>query len=210
MLDTIGGSRGAGVAVCLLMPAVLCLLATVAVRNAVAQPAAGGPQQARGQMANGIMPYALGGGGAAVGLGLSWYLLRRHLRSRLRRCPACRIDMVRLGEAADGAHVTSGQRVKNPTRSVDYDVWTCPTCPHVDKIRSTALFTTSARCPKCSSLTRSTTVSRRKSPTSWSSGLEEIREGCRRCDYTLRSIRVVPRLDTSDSSFWSSSSLSNG
>ena len=210
MLDTIGGSRGAGVAVCLLMPAVLCLLATVAVRNAVAQPAAGGPQQARGQMANGIMPYALGGGGAAVGLGLSWYLLRRHLRSRLRRCPACRIDMVRLGEAADGAHVTSGQRVKNPTRSVDYDVWTCPTCPHVDKIRSTVLFTTSARCPMCGSLTRSMTVSRSKSPTSWSSGLEEIREGCSRCDYTHRSIRVVPRLDTSDSSFWSSSSLSNG
>jgi len=53
-------------------------------------------------------------------------------------------------------------------------------------------------------------VSRRKSATSWSSGLEEIREGCRHCDYTTRSIRVVPRLDTNDSSFWSSSSLSNG
>jgi len=161
-------------------------------------------QDRREPVSDGALPLALGGGGAAGGIGLAWYALRRHLRNRPRTCPHCGIQMERLGEVADDAHLADGERLEERLRSVDYDVWTCPSCPQVIKIRYGAFFTRYARCPKCRFATKSETVQRIRSPTTRSTGLEQIDERCAQCGYHARSNRVVPRLDDSSSSSGSS------
>jgi len=178
----------------------------------VASPRAERGRQRQGPVdpIDAALPYALGGGGAAGGLGLSWYLVRRHLRNRPRTCAACRIGMIRLGEIADDAHLADGQKVEERLKSADYDVWTCPTCPEVTKLRYGTFFTRYARCPRCRYVTKSTTVRRIRSATTWSDGLEEINERCAQCGHAASSTRVIPRVDDSSSSSSSSSSSGGG
>jgi len=165
---------------------------------------------ARRPRSGGILPLTLLGGGTIGGTGLSWYLVRRHLRNRPRQCAACRIDMVRLGEQADDAHLAAGQQTEERLRSVDYDVWTCPTCPRVTTLRHGAFFTSYSTCPACGFATESTTVDRVRSPTKWHSGLETITERCTHCGRTDTTRRDIPRLrDDSNDSFFSSSSYSS-
>lgn len=156
----------------------------------------------------GLLPAFLVGSGLFGGTGAGWYLLRRRLRTAPRTCPMCRIDMVRLSEEADDAHLSPGEAVEERLRSVNYDVWTCPTCPFVTTVRYGAFFTWYARCPSCHFVTTSATVNRVKSPTKWSSGLEEIRQNCAHCGHTHLSTRVIPREVDDSSSMWSSSSTS--
>lgn len=158
------------------------------------------------------LPVALFGSGIG-GTGLAWYLVRRHLRYRPRPCPDCRIDMVRLGEQADDEHLSSGQLVEERLASVDYDVWSCPVCPRVAKLRYGSFFTSLASCPTCRFITKSSTVRRIQAPTTWSSGLEQIDERCAHCGYTATSTRIVPQLSddsSGSSSSGSSSSSSSG
>jgi len=160
--------------------------------------------------AGGFLPLALAAGGGVGGTGLSWFLLRRHFRNRPRQCPQCRIDMIRLGERADDAHLRPGQQQEERLGSADYDVWTCPTCPHVSALRYGGFFTSYSRCPGCGFVTASTTVDRVRSPTSWQSGLETINEHCLHCGRAETTSRVIPQLpDASDSAVFSSSSWSS-
>jgi uncharacterized protein len=159
---------------------------------------------------SGLLPLALFGGGTLGGTGLSWYLVRRHLRRRPRQCPECRIDMVRLCEQTDDAHLATGQQKEERLRSVDYDVWTCPTCPHVTTLRYGTFFTSHSKCPGCGFVTESRTVNRVRSPTKWQSGLETITEQCTHCGRSDTTSRVIPTLSAGhDSSFFSSSSSSS-
>lgn len=155
----------------------------------------------------GVLPLAVFGGGTVGGTGLLWYLVRRRARNRPRQCPECRIDMVRLCERTDDAHLVTGQQTEERLRSVDYDVWTCPTCPHVTTLRYGAFFTRHSKCPACGYATESTTVNRVRTPTTWQSGFETITEHCLHCGRSDTTSRVIPRLrDDGDSSFFSLSS----
>lgn len=156
--------------------------------------------------AAGMLPVAIFGGGSVGGACLTWYLARRHGRNRPRTCPICRIDMVRLGETAEDSRLADGERTEERIGSVEYDVWTCPTCPHVTKVRYGAFFTAYSRCPACGYATKSETVNRIRSPTSFSSGLEEVVERCKNCGHSARSTRVIPVEQDDNSSMWSSSS----
>ncbi|MCE9631726.1 MAG: hypothetical protein K8S94_13550 [Planctomycetia bacterium] len=139
---------------------------------------------------------------AAVSVGFTWYLVRRRLRNRPRSCPSCRIEMVRLGVAADDPRPTGGPNVTDRLQHFGHDVWTCPTCSHVAMIRYGAFVTSAARCPVCRRATNSRTTARIRSPSTWSSGLEEISEHCSHCASTATSTRVIPRLHDDDSAFW--------
>jgi len=152
-------------------------------------------------------------GGGIGGTGLAWYLVRHHLRYRPRTCPDCRIDTVLLGEDADDKHLSSGQAVEERLATADYDVWSCPVCPHVTKLRYGTFFTSLASCPKCRFVTKSSTVKRIQAPTTWSTGLEQVDERCGHCGYTATSTRIVPQLSdvsSSSSSSGSSSPSSSG
>ena len=145
-------------------------------------------------------------GGSAAGM----YFLAHYRRHRRRSCPSCRIDLVRLGEEVEDDNLTAGQQTEERLGSLDYDIWTCPTCPHVTKLRFKKFFSSFATCRDCGYRTRSKTVEREREPTSSQSGLETITESCHHCGKTDTSTRVIPQHVSSDDSFWSGSSFGGG
>ena len=156
------------------------------------------------------VPAFLLGTGLVGGAGASWWGIRRFLRYRKRPCPRCGLPLVQLGEAVDDAHLAAAERREEQLGSVDYDVWTCPDCPHVQKHRYGAFFTRFARCPKCRAVTKHDTVNRLRASTEWSEGLEEVNEKCLACDYQRSYQRRIPRESSSSMSSGSFSSGSSG
>jgi uncharacterized protein len=102
--------------------------------------------------------------------------------------------MVLLGEAEDDAHLSPAERVEERLGSVDYDVWSCPSCAHAVKLRYGAFFTSYSRCPKCRAITVSRTTRTLRSATHSGTGLEEITERCEHCSYRHADRRRIPRL----------------
>ena len=151
------------------------------------------------------------GGGAAAGAG-GIAAIRSLYRYRRRGCPHCGTAMILLAEGEDDAHLDRGETVEEHLGSVDYDIWTCPVCPGVEKVRWGALFTRYAKCPRCRSVTKSQTISRLRAPTQVREGLERIDERCLHCGWEKTSERTIPRLPkpTSSSVDWSSGSSSGG
>ena len=149
------------------------------------------------------------GGGAATLAGGSM-ALRSLWRYRHRDCPKCGTRMILLGETEDDARLERSERVEESLGSVDYDVWTCPVCPAVEKVRWGAMFTRYAKCPRCRAVTKSQTVSRLRSPTQYREGLERIDERCVHCGWERTNERVIPRLPEPSQVDWSSGSSGGG
>ena len=140
------------------------------------------------------------GGGAAAGAG-GIAAIRSLSRYRRRNCSKCGTAMTLLNEGADDASLSPTEQLEEQLGSVDYDIWTCPTCPYVEKSRYGAFFTSYAKCPRCQAVTKSQTVSRLQAPTTFSTGLERVNERCQACGWEKAFERVIPQLpDTSDSS----------
>lgn len=156
------------------------------------------------------MMILLGGGAAAGAGGIAAF--RSLYRYRRRGCPHCGTAMILLAEGEDDTRLERGERLEEHLGSVDYDIWTCPVCPGVEKVRWGALFTRYAKCPRCRAVTKSQTISRLRAPTQISEGLERIDERCLHCGWEKTSERTIPRLPepTSSSVDWSSGSSSGG
>lgn len=144
---------------------------------------------------------AVGGGGLLFGLVL---LGRAAARRRPRRCPRCAKPMVRLGEAADDAHLTTGEQVEERVGSVDYDVWVCG-CGAAEKLRYGALFTRYARCGRCSAKTTATTTTTLQHATTHSEGLSRVEERCAHCGHVHTYTRAIPRVTQHDTTSGGSS-----
>ena len=149
------------------------------------------------------------GGGAATLVG-GTMALRGLWRYRRRHCPQCGTEMILLGETEDDARLERSERVEESLGSVDYDVFSCPVCPAVEKVRWGAMFTRYAKCPRCKAITKSQTVSRLRSPTRYREGLERIDERCVHCGWEKTSERVIPRLPEPSRVDWSSGSSGGG
>lgn len=156
------------------------------------------------------VPALLAGGAATAlggGMGVLWWRRRRP-----RACPSCRAPLIRLDEVADDAHLDAAQRCEEQVGSVDYDVWACSSCRHVEVSRYGAWFTSYHTCPGCGARTaheRSTTIT----PASESfTGLERIDTSCAHCSHRETRTRVLPRIERRSSSgrSWSSGSGSGG
>jgi uncharacterized protein len=163
------------------------------------------PAASSGAVGMGALALLAGGG---IGL-LAWG--RHHYRRRPRRCPACLVEMVRLDEGEDDAHLGSGERAEERVGSVDYDVWLCLRCNGVETLRYGAFFSSFATCSQCGARTVSSSERTEAHATEWSEGRVRIEESCQHCDHRRSYTRSIPRVvrqQASSSSSWAGSSSS--
>ena len=144
----------------------------------------------------GLVVGGIGGGLAILGgaAGLVGY------RRRRRRCPNGHGPMVRLDESADDAHLDPGQQLEEKLESVNYDVWVCPTCQHVETIPHRAWFSKYSTCKQCNRRTLETKTRTLVRATTSHSGSEEITERCRNCGRTRTHTKTIPRVVASSGS----------
>jgi uncharacterized protein len=139
--------------------------------------------------------------GSIVGF-LTWR--RRHRR----RCPACQMLMTRLSEADDDALLEKGQQAEERIGSVDYDVWKCGACGHHFMLRYPKWVSAYAQCPQCHNRTKSSTEEVVSPASTISSGSARVVETCAFCSFRREYTKVLPLIQSSDSS--SSGSSSSG
>ena len=185
--------------------------ATTPVEGASSAPAPwqaepGSVQQRSRPSGSGGVPVPVAAGGAGI-LGIAaWIGGRAWWRRRDRRCGRCSMTMTRLDETADDAHLAANERIEERLGSVDYDVWLCPGCGAVEKLRFGRWFTRYSRCPQCGSVTTSKASKTLIAATTSSTGLVEIHEHCENCRYDRTYTQTTPRRTSSSSSSGRSSS----
>jgi uncharacterized protein len=108
--------------------------------------------------------------------------------------------MVRLDEQADDAHLDTGQQREERLKSVNYDVWVCPTCQQVSIVPHKAWFSKYSKCTSCGRRTLETSSRTLIRATTSHSGSEEVTERCRNCGWTRTYTRTIPRVQTSSGS----------
>jgi uncharacterized protein len=153
---------------------------------------------------------ALGIIGAGLGLAGAGAAATRYRRRRPRKCPRGHGMMVRLDEVADDAHLDPGQRMEEQLKSVDYDVWMCPTCQYALTIPHKAWFSRFSQCPTCKRRTLESNSNTIIPATTASTGVQEVQERCRNCSWSRTYTRVIPRISTSSSSSGGSSGGGGG
>ena len=151
-------------------------------------------------------------------LGYFFYHLRRakSYRNHPRQCKQCHAPMRKLDDTAEDEFLTGAMLIEESVKSVDYDVWKCTGCEHIDVHFFLNSNTSYEVCPKCNAiafhLTNTNTI---RSATYSSGGREERNYQCKNCAHTRKSQHDTPQLTrttstSSGSSFGNSSSASGG
>jgi uncharacterized protein len=141
--------------------------------------------------------------GGGLGL-LVWLVIQAR---KPRNCRHCHTDMVQLSERQDDQHLAPGERAEERVGSVNYDVWACPSCNAIEKVRRRAWFTSYSRCPSCRALTKHSYSRTIHSATYSHGGLVQIDERCVACPFHETYHRSTPRLvqSTDNDTFFSRS-----
>jgi len=135
----------------------------------------------------------------AVPLGGAVLGIRRYLRNRPRPCGQCGTMMLRAGEEADDEHLDGGQRLEEYLKSVDYDVWHCPSCGHMTIERYKGWFSGFSTCPQCSYRTLETTSTVTLRATKTHTGAKRIDYDCKNCGHHDSETRTIPKVSSSSS-----------
>ena len=121
-------------------------------------------------------------------------------RRRPRKCPNGHGNMVRLDEQADDTHLDAGQQLEERLKSVNYDVWVCPTCQYVSIVPHNAWFSKYSKCQSCGRRTLETSSRTLIRATTSHSGREEVTERCKNCGWTRTYERTIPQVQASSGS----------
>lgn len=135
----------------------------------------------------------------AVPLAGAGFWFRRYLRNRPRPCPECGTMMIRAGEEADDAHLDGGQKLEEFLKSVDYDVWHCPDCGHMDILRYRNWLSSYGACPQCGYYALSTKSTVLRTATKSRTGQKRLDYDCRHCGYHDSELRTIPKVSSSSS-----------
>lgn len=88
-----------------------------------------------------------------LGIGIPAVLIRRwvalHYRNKPRKCDVCGARMQKLSEEEDNNYLSQSQNLEEQLKSVDYDVWLCPTCGATEIFPFPELNTGYTDCPVC-------------------------------------------------------------
>ncbi|MEO8225841.1 MAG: TPM domain-containing protein [Gemmatimonadota bacterium] len=133
----------------------------------------------------------------------------RWRRMRPRRCPTCGQRMERLSESADDAELSTGQRLEERLKSVDYDVWRCPQ-GHELVLPYRSHLSRYTQCWSCHLRTVVTTRRTLTEATYVSAGLAEHTRTCKACHAVKVEQVELPRRTPPSSSSSSGSSGGGG
>lgn len=135
-------------------------------------------------------------------------------RFRPRSCPECRNRMVSLERGEEKKNFLSeGEQKEEELGSVEYDLWRCRLCSHVEIIPNKSIFTRYKECQKCRRITVQEEKTVLRAATTYSTGLARVDSLCLACGNEFTRERVIPEKSSSsdsDSSSSSSSSSSGG
>lgn len=159
-----------------------------------------------------------------IGVGILWFMLVPLMaiggvlrkvygwwnRRRSRECPTCSTDLRRLSESDDDQYLEPGERREESLKSVDYDVWLCPSCGYHTTLSYNSLFSRYQTCSKCRHRTLSETSKTLVSSTYSSTGTAEVTQDCKHCGHHHTYTRTIPRKQRSSSSSSSGGSRSSG
>lgn len=144
------------------------------------------------------------------GIGFVVFYIRRHLRRKPRPCSNCHTLMVRLDELAEDDYLEEAKELEERIRSVDYDVWQCPSCEHMTISRYPAWFSSYGACRQCNYRTVESDTTTVRSATYSSTGRKRIDYVCLNCQHHYQEYRTIPMKTRSSSSSSSSSSSFGG
>src|SRR5690606_35446927 len=125
--------------------------------------------------------------------------IRRHRRTRPRKCPTCGGRMHRIDEAADDEYLDHGQRTEERVKSVDYDVWLCGACGTQRPERYTKWITPYKECPACGAKTARTKRHVIDAATTTRTGMAEDTTTCEACGYRKVEAVELPMVVASSS-----------
>jgi uncharacterized protein len=148
-------------------------------------------------------------GGGAGGSFAALMLFLNFLRYRKRYCPNCHTEMVRLDETLDDAYLDAGQQKEELLKSVDYDIWQCPSCQTQQQYRYRRWFSRYSKCPSCQYRTLKVTKKTLERATTSSTGRGVKTSSCRHCNLHRERYYTIPKIQESSSSSSSSSGSSS-
>lgn len=125
---------------------------------------------------------------------LVWYKKQvLNIRTTLMFCPECKQKMKRLSEKEEDAYLNRAEQTEETIKSIDYDVWLCPSCYNHIVLPYELSTTRYTRCPYCHAktygLVSDVVVSQ---PTTLSQGRGEKTYACRHCGKTVVKAYAIP------------------
>ena len=135
-----------------------------------------------------------------LSVGVSVPLFARWRRNRPRKCPNGHGQMRRLNESDDDFALEQGERVEESLKSIDYDVWVCPTCDEKTKVPYRAWTSKYSSCPECKRRTLETKRKTLRAATQLSGGLQRVHRRCKNCKFDKVTEEATPRLPPPSSS----------
>ncbi|MBD5274458.1 MAG: hypothetical protein HDS36_06405 [Bacteroides sp.] len=134
----------------------------------------------------------------SLGAGLIFFILAfwlyRSIRTRKRKCPNCGHKMHRLNEEEDNALLTPSQDFEERLKTVDYDVWECPSCGTVERLPFKAKQMKYTPCPSCGTVAMCLTGTRTLQPaTTRSTGVGVKTYECQFCHHKEDHQFVIPK-----------------
>jgi uncharacterized protein len=170
--------------------------------EAISPPAAPAPAPVRlaaPALDPAVPPTVLGGLGriiamwaglAVLGL-LGWGGYKLATRPRL--CPRCRTAMERLPPEAVAAQCTPVEQLEDRLGSVTTQIFQCPGCGELEKVRRRAAFSRYQSCPSCEAITVSETQRTMREASYDEEGIVQSDWRCENCDYRDSSTSWIPR-----------------
>lgn len=135
---------------------------------------------------------------ASIGAGaIIWlfaFLMYRYWRTKPRPCSTCGAKMKRLGENEDNELLSPAQDLEEELKSIDYDVWECPTCGTIERYAYKNKNTPYSECPKCHTVAMRLVGTRTVTPatTRYAGRGEKIYE-CKYCGHVHRDPYIIPK-----------------
>lgn len=135
---------------------------------------------------------------ATIGIGVVGVVVLKVLSSHIRRhnrsCPNCHTRMRLIDEVNDNKYLTPYQDLEEQLKSVDYDVWECPSCHLTDILPYPSATSQYEECPNCHTRALSLIEHRILRPATVNSAGNGVDIYlCRACGYRDRRQFSIPR-----------------